>query len=186
MSDTLHVLKALNDQIVWNDWKPWLTSTAVWYDRFVKDYDALPFHENEQAAVSVMVGGAARADYLATAENSVRRTDGRLGRPDLWIEMNDRQYWFELKRFTGNPEKYSILARIKDAKEQLAKYSFENNEYAIAGVVVTHLRSQWASAYLEAAKLQNVSMVVRFGKQPKHWSYIYFSVLELGACSKKS
>ena len=90
-------------------WSEWLYSAAVLANRHVRMWgDDDPFAYNETASVSLLAAAGSFAGHVSLAEcTTAKLQDGasakaekreRLGRADLWLHTNEKNWAFEFKQ----------------------------------------------------------------------------------------
>lgn len=178
MNKNFVCLKGDKTSEIYRDWKPWLNHTSKLYMKFIDDHGHWPLHDNEQAAVSLLLAGAVKAGYLALAECEVDK-DERKGRGDLWIICDNTKYWFEFKRAAFNPNalNWGLKHALYVATNDINKLAIDNGELGVAGVIAATDLMKAGRKKTYSDFCDHVDYAFHIGPSGARGAYLYFSVM---------
>jgi hypothetical protein len=176
-------------------------ATAIASQLYEKYPDYRPFHDNENAGVSVLLAGAARKGYLPVSEYPVgkkaweviwKKRRGKTltakdqenlvdGRADLWFAWNDRSYSFEFKktserdwRLLGERGTESDLRKMLNwSIEEIDRVDECEYNHSIAGLIAPIHDFKTERIYREFSK--RVPLCAVIGSKNTYKVYLYFT-----------
>lgn len=161
-----------------------------------------PFHDNEAAAVSLLVAGAARSGLAPVAEYPVDKKTWKAvrkkfheplsklekkhvmrGRADLTVSDGERFYSFEFKRSSERPWRKLGARGLRSnldwihsyAIEEIGRVDDQEYQHVMAGLIVPVFDNRDEALFLEFA--EECNLAVSLGSRDKYKVYLYFSSL---------
>lgn len=163
-----------------NDWGLWLEEVEALYVRWVKRIDHSPFEYHEVSCVGLLASAAALAGFLPMAEYEIRksgRTDGRArfnGRADLWFEVGDRSYSFEVKRAFVAATENNLSGMLTAAVDDAIRIPQSEYRYCF-GLLLAYVDDPDREPVYEAfAVSEAVDWAYRIGPKGKNGAYLFF------------
>ncbi len=164
-------------------------------------YQYSPFHDNENAGVSILLGGASKKGLLAVSEYPVdkkawaiiqKKRDGRklnkkdiqdliVGRADLWITDQNICFSFEFKKTSerdGTPHGpkrtiNDLTALLKLAAEEVDRLDGNEYNHALGGIIAPVFDQAKEPLYCEFAKKSHLALSIGSGSPCA--VYLYFT-----------
>ena len=141
-----------------------------------------PFHDNENAAVGALVGGAVRAGFLPLTEYRLKKRgwhDGRTwadGRADLWFAADGDACSFEFKKTRFLRQKSvegELWDRLYWADRDICRVPKKEFDYAFSGVIAPLENSADRSDYRAFGR--NVDYACVIGSPTTFECYFYYN-----------
>jgi hypothetical protein len=157
----------------------WLSATAsLCAELWAYTDEFFPFHDNESSAVSVLVGGAARAGFLPVSEYRLRkrawedRRRWRDGRADLWFVADNSAYSFEFKRSWNAANQKNLQSVLELARSDIRRVPTTEYDTAFAGVIAPVYDEAEPGVYNRY--VEEVDYACRLGDPDTFEVFLYF------------
>lgn len=160
---------------------PWMQETANISEQFwsYASDQFYPFHDNENSAVSILLGGASRAGYSAVSEYRLRKRDRKDrrrwkdGRADLWFVAQSKAFSFEFKRAWNAASSKNLAEVMDDATWDIKNVPTNESDHAFAGVIAPAYDEAEVGVYEAFAK--QVDFCCRLGDPQRFEVYFYLN-----------
>jgi hypothetical protein len=160
-----------------------------------------PFHDNENAAVSLLVAGAARKGLFPISEYPVdkkswdviqKKKAGKplsqkdakalvLGRADLWLTNGSRSFSFEFKKSSeratrpmgARGTRNDLEKMLQWAADDVDRLDVDEYHHALAGIIAPVFDPAKDSIYRDFASRSHLALSI--GSAASYRAYFYFS-----------
>jgi hypothetical protein len=147
--------------------------TCDWYDEPFR-----PFHDTENAGVSVLLAGAARAGFLPFSEYWIEKTDAdgesTYGRADLWFIAEAKAFSFEFKRAYDKSDAGKLSREMERADRDIFRVPKTEHDWGFAGLIAP-LYDEWTSESTLLDFAEEVDCCFKVGADQKYSCYFYFN-----------
>ena len=180
---TYECLKPLDDNDLRWTFDNWMGNTALLCDQIERrtcswyDEPFLPFHDNENSGVGVLLAGAAKAGFLPFSEYAIEKqkgTEKKNGRADLWFIAGEKAHSFEFKRSWNKATPLKLADMMRKADQDIKQIPLSEYDFAFSGMIAP-LFPEWTKEESLRSFVGKVDCCYLIGDQRNYLAYLYFN-----------